>query len=531
MEAMALGLPTIATRWSGHLEFMHPDNSYLVDYELVPAPADAWMRGQRWAEPSISDLRRAMRSVYEDPSAAAAIGKRARSDVLQSCRPELLAEAVRERLAALADRPPAGASAAPRSRRRQSMHRRRITACVVVTEPASPLKQCLASLDDVADEAIVVDGVASEDLASVRNDALDRGTGDWALMVDATHTLDPRSIDRVRELVKKDRFRGYVARERHQFGLDGAVSAIERRIPVLLPLHPELRYVGRVEEQLLPPAGLDFRLKRSRVVLHQHSFRAEHDDPVARARRHLPLLERSVRESPDEPFHQYNLGVALHHLSLHSEAEAMLRQAIALAPPGALWVPPGYTALSRAVAGQGRSAEAVTLCKTAVKLAPKWPQGWCMLGAALLDDRRPKRALRAFARALRCGESMWLVSDVPDDTAWRVRVAMARIQLELGDYQEAADCLARASALHSGNSDLEVLIARAQEALGRPIDAGRHLERATAIPHGGPGAFMAFGDFFTKKAEDALLRGLVENPESRALIARIERLRAARAIR
>jgi predicted Zn-dependent protease len=209
----------------------------------------------------------------------------------------------------------------------------------------------------------------------------------------------------------------------------------------------------------------------------------------------------------------------------------MLRQAIALAPPGALWVAPGYTALSRAVAGQGRSAEAVTLCKTAVKLAPKWPQGWCMLGAALLDDRRPKRALRAFARALRCGESMWLVSDVPDDTAWRVRVAMARIQLELGDYQQAADCLARASALHSGNSDLEVLIARAQEALGRPIDAGRHLERATAIPHGGPGAFMAFGDFFTKKAEDALLRGLVENPESRALIARIERLRAARAIR
>jgi predicted Zn-dependent protease len=154
-----------------------------------------------------------------------------------------------------------------------------------------------------------------------------------------------------------------------------------------------------------------------------------------------------------------------------------------------------------------------------------------MLGEALLDYGRPKPALRAFARALKSGDAMWLVSDVPDDTSWRVRVAMARIHLELGDHQQAAECLARASALRSGNADLEVLMARALDALGRPIEAGRHLERATAISHGGPGAFAAFGDFFTKKAEDALLRGLVENPESRALIARIERLRAARAIR
>jgi hypothetical protein len=154
-----------------------------------------------------------------------------------------------------------------------------------------------------------------------------------------------------------------------------------------------------------------------------------------------------------------------------------------------------------------------------------------MLGAALLGDGRPKPALRAFAHALRPSARTWLVSDLPDDTAWRVRVAMARIHLDLGENQQAADCLARASALRFGHAELELLLARALDALGRPIDAGRHIERATTIPHGGPAAFASFGDFFTKKAEDALLRGLVENPESRELIARIERLRAARAIR
>ena len=56
-----------------------------------------------------------------------------------------------------------------------------------------------------------------------------------------------------------------------------------------------------------------------------------------------------------------------------------------------------------------------------------------------------------------------------------------------------------------------------------------HLDRATMLDPWGAAGFAALGDLFTKKAEDALLRGLVENPESTALRERIERLRAARA--
>jgi glycosyltransferase involved in cell wall biosynthesis/tetratricopeptide (TPR) repeat protein len=541
MEAMAMGLPTIATGWSGHLDFMNHENSYLVDYELVPALHDDWRRGQLWAEPSVSDLRRVLRSVYEERSTAAAIGKRARADVLVSCRPELVAEAVRERLQALADRLPVAVDAnrssragtdgsAPRARRVKAP--RHITACVVVRDDAAPLTQCLSSLEAVADETIVVHGGSSQDMAAVRNDALDRAIGEWVLMVDATHTLDPASADRVRELVRKNRFVGYAARELHQFGLDGAVSAVERRFPALFPLHPDLRYVGRVEEQLLPRrAGLKFQLQRSELVLHQHDFHEDRHDPAARARRDLPLLEQSAREAPAEPFHNYNLGVALHHLGLQREAEAALCQAIAAAPADTIWGPPAYTVLSRAVAKQGRTAEAVTLCEAATKLAPKWPQGWCMLGAALADDRRLKPALRAYARAVRCAEGMWLASDVPDDIAWQVRAAMAKIHLKRKEYDQAAGCLGRAIALSPGSAELHVLIARAYDGLHRQTDAGRHLEHATVMPHGGPGTFAAFGDFFTKKAEDALLRGLVENGENRLLLERIEQLRTARAMR
>jgi glycosyltransferase involved in cell wall biosynthesis/GT2 family glycosyltransferase/Flp pilus assembly protein TadD len=541
MEAMAMGLPTIATRWSGNLEFMDDDNSYLVGYTLVDAPSDSWLRGQRWAEPSVSDLRRAMRRVYEHRTEAAAIGAQARADVLVSCRPELVAEAVRERIEAIARQPGHLARAnrarldqtvAPTVRRRPTRDGRRISACIVVPQDGEPsLSQCLSSLHEVADAVIVVDVGASEDMASVRNDALDRATGGWVLMLDATCTLDPASVDLVRRLANQDRFVGYAARELHQFGLDGAVSALEQRTAVLFPRHPDLRYVGRVDEQLLPRRpDLEFRLARSQIVVHQHDHRRDRHDPVARARRQLPLLERAVREEPREPFHRYNLGIALHHLGLNDEAETALRRAIALASPRAIWGASARLSLSRAVAAQGRTAEAVKLSKAATKLAPGWAQGWCMLGAAQADAGHPKAALRAYTRALNCDGDTWLTSDAPDDTAWRVRAGMAKIHLATNQYAEAAECLVGALAQNPTNAELHALLAHTYEAVGRSGDARRHLESAVMVARAGPGAYLAFGDFFTKKAEEALLRGLVDNAESRLLLERIERLRAARAI-
>lgn len=92
MEAMAMGLPTIATRWSGNLAFMTDENSYLVDYELVDVDEAArkegdWfmrsrLRGEFWAEPSVSHLRQVMRRVFERRDEARATGERARRDVI-----------------------------------------------------------------------------------------------------------------------------------------------------------------------------------------------------------------------------------------------------------------------------------------------------------------------------------------------------------------------------------------------------------------------------------------------------------------
>ncbi|HZO86726.1 MAG TPA: methyltransferase domain-containing protein [Chthonomonadaceae bacterium] len=86
MEAMALGLPVIATGWSGQTAFMNAENSLLLDYELVDVPEIAWRetptyRGHRWAEPSVAHLRALMRRAFADREGGREIGQRARADL------------------------------------------------------------------------------------------------------------------------------------------------------------------------------------------------------------------------------------------------------------------------------------------------------------------------------------------------------------------------------------------------------------------------------------------------------------------
>ena len=107
MEAMACGLPTIGTRWSGNLQFMNDRNAFLCAIEgLVPVPPAATreapvFRGHRWAEPSVDDLRRLLRRIADHPADARARGRRGRRDVAASCDSEVVCRRVGARLRAL----------------------------------------------------------------------------------------------------------------------------------------------------------------------------------------------------------------------------------------------------------------------------------------------------------------------------------------------------------------------------------------------------------------------------------------------
>lgn len=99
-EAMALGKPVIGTGYSGNVDFMDAENSYLVDYEigLVGADCEIYPADGEWAEPSVEHAAELMRHVWEQPREAAARGACARVDIAHRLSPQATGAAMRTRL-------------------------------------------------------------------------------------------------------------------------------------------------------------------------------------------------------------------------------------------------------------------------------------------------------------------------------------------------------------------------------------------------------------------------------------------------
>lgn len=102
-EAMSLGKPVIATGYSGNMDFMAAESSFLVDYRMVEIEKDygPYQKGYVWADPDLDHAVKLMRRVYEHRDQAAAVGRRAREDAYRLLHPQVVGKLVKQRLVEL----------------------------------------------------------------------------------------------------------------------------------------------------------------------------------------------------------------------------------------------------------------------------------------------------------------------------------------------------------------------------------------------------------------------------------------------
>lgn len=99
-EAMCMGKPVIATAYSGNMEYMTPENSCLVNFDMIPVGEGDYRhgQGQRWADPDPVHAAHHMRALYENRALGAHIGAKASMAIAKDFSVEVCMRVLRKHL-------------------------------------------------------------------------------------------------------------------------------------------------------------------------------------------------------------------------------------------------------------------------------------------------------------------------------------------------------------------------------------------------------------------------------------------------
>ncbi|UWR24423.1 glycosyltransferase [Sulfitobacter sp. S190] len=101
IEAMALGVPVLATAYSGNMDFCTEDTTWLVDYEIVDLKQGDYIfvrPGAQWAEPSVAHAATQMRAAFDNPDLRKSKADAALSHIRKNFSREAIAQRYGDRL-------------------------------------------------------------------------------------------------------------------------------------------------------------------------------------------------------------------------------------------------------------------------------------------------------------------------------------------------------------------------------------------------------------------------------------------------
>lgn len=99
-EAMLTGSATVATNYSGNIDFLDSELGHPVGFSMVPVKQGEYPfgSGQWWAEPDVSDATRGLKVLVEQPELRKRLGAAARARILKRYSTEAVATLMRDRL-------------------------------------------------------------------------------------------------------------------------------------------------------------------------------------------------------------------------------------------------------------------------------------------------------------------------------------------------------------------------------------------------------------------------------------------------
>lgn len=301
-----------------------------------------------------------------------------------------------------------------------------LTLSMIVKNEEKFIEGCLQSVQDIADEIVIVDTGSTDrtieiaqkytdkiysfewknDFALARNEALRHSTGEWILYLDADERLaisDKTALINFLKNMPSEIGGINCLIESNHLKLDGDVEVHKGGYPRLFRNlgYPNIYFRGRVHEQISPSIldqGKSFI--NSDIVIEHLGYNQSREVMESKIKRNYKLLLQHVKEEPTNGYAWYQLGQTLAQMRLVREAEDAVRMAIQCGNLSKSVSASASATLAQIMGNKKNFDEALYWAEESLKNAPEQVFALHLKAFALLYLQRFEESLDAFNETL-----------------------------------------------------------------------------------------------------------------------------------
>jgi len=390
----------------------------------------------------------------------------------------------------------------------------RLSLCMIMRDEEEHLARCLASVQGVVDEIVIVDTGSVDrsieiaesfgatilheewhgDFAAPRNVSLDAATGDWILVLDADEELiDGASL---RELLHEDDIEGYCLREVNFIGEELGVESVVNSAFRVFRNRPDYRYSGALHEQIMgtvdPVGGVCTRFVG--IEIHHYGYLEPTSRGKEKTDRNMAIVMEEVARKPTDSFTLFNAGVEYQRIGDHETALTYFRRSFSeLSSLKAYYASLLLRNIVASLHSLERWDEALDVLADALQAYPDFTDLHYLQGQIHTSRREYRAAVKSFRRAIELGDhdgARYLAqAGMGSFYSWH---ALGRLYEMMGDTHEAVRC--QRNAIREANGfyaapvvHLTRLLLRSdpplevREYLGRIIGTSRRAESLRAL--------------------------------------------------
>lgn len=301
----------------------------------------------------------------------------------------------------------------------------RLSLCMIMRDEEEHLARCLASVEGVVDEIVIVDTGSVDrsveiaegfgarvlhedwrgDFAAPRNTSIDAATGDWILVLDADEELVDGA--RLRDLLHEEGIEGYCLREVNFIGEERGIESVVNSAFRLFRNRPHYRYSGALHEQIMgtvdPEGGACTRFVG--VEIHHYGYL----EPTSRAKektdRNMAIVMKEVALKPTDSFTLFNAGVEYQRIGDFETALDYFRRSFEqLSSLKAYYASLLLRNIVASLNSLERWDEALDVLADALQAYPDFTDLHYLQGQIHASRREYRAAVKSFRRAIDLGD-------------------------------------------------------------------------------------------------------------------------------